>query len=103
MGRGKDEQAVESVHYIAKYNGKESTLTVEELQRAASQAGAAAGTGTSGDMDTSAKAAALRTVEEFRFEHVKALFATRKMAYSNTLIITIWGAYSSMQALVLPD
>lgn len=90
MGRGKDEQAVENVHRIAKYNGKTSNLTIVDLQKAASRAGAAKGLeGT--DMDTSAKAAALRTVEKFKLDHVKALFATPKLAYSTTLIIILWG------------
>lgn len=89
MGRGKDEQAVENVHKIAKYNGKESTLSVVDLQKAASRAGAGKGL-EGGDLDTSAKAAALRTVEKFRFHHVKALFATGRLAYSTTLIIILW-------------
>jgi hypothetical protein len=96
MGRGKDEQAVESVHYIAKYNGKESRLTVEDLQKAAAQAGA-------GDMETSAKAAALRTIERFRFEHVRALFATGRLAYSTTLIIILWGTHVHQACTLLDE
>ena len=93
MGRGKDELAVETVHKIAKYNGKESNLTVEDLQKAASRAGA--GKGPDGaELDTSAKAAALRTVEKFRFNHVRALFTTPRLAYSTSLIIVLWGMCS---------
>jgi hypothetical protein len=32
MGRGKDGEAVEVVHQVAKRNGKESTLTLDSLQ-----------------------------------------------------------------------
>jgi len=96
MGRGKDEEAVESVHYIANYNGKQSNLTLEDLRRAAAQAGA-------GNMETSARAAALRTVERFRFEHVKALFATGRLAYSTTLIIILWGTHAHRVCTVLDE
>ncbi|KAG8760498.1 hypothetical protein FRC14_002887 [Serendipita sp. 396] len=90
MGRGRDEQAVENVHRIADYNGRSSDLSVEDLKKAASKAGAKdIITGEPG-LDTSAKAAVLRTVEEFRLDHVRALFATKKLAYSSTLLIIIW-------------
>jgi MFS family permease len=88
MGRGRDEEAVENVHRIAAYNGKTSDLTVEDLQKAAY----AAGEGKDGkQFDTSGKAAVLRTVERFSLDHVKALFATPRLAYSSTLIIILWG------------
>ena len=32
MGKGKDEEAVKIVHEVARRNGKQSTLTVEELK-----------------------------------------------------------------------
>lgn len=93
MGRGKDEAAVENVHRIAKYNGVESNLTVEDLQAAAAKARQDNGVQ---EMQTDAKAAALRTIERFRFEHVKALFATPRLAYSTTLIIILWGKTPSL-------
>ena len=92
MGRGKDEQAIESVHYIAAYNGKTSTISVEDLRHAARVAGASKQDDLRAEpeMDTSAKAAVKRTVEKFNLEHVKALFATPRLAYSSTLVIIIW-------------
>ncbi|CAG8747976.1 15492_t:CDS:2, partial [Acaulospora colombiana] len=87
MGRGRDEEAVENVHRIAAYNGKTSDLTVADLQKA----GNAVGEGQGGKkLDTSGKAAVLRTVEKFSLDHVKALFATPRLAYSSTLIIILW-------------
>jgi len=94
MGRGRDVEAVEVVHRVAAYNGTTSNLTVEDLTRAAAghlgkrdvvdvekeQAG----------MDTSAQAALRRQVAKYNAGHVKALFATRKLAYSTTLVIIIW-------------
>ncbi|THG96351.1 hypothetical protein EW026_g5462 [Hermanssonia centrifuga] len=43
-----------------------------------------------GNMDTSAKAAALRRLRKFSKGHVKSLFATRKLAYSTSLLIIVW-------------
>jgi hypothetical protein len=88
MGRGKDEEAVKSVHAIAKYNGVESNLTVQDLYDAASKAGEETGVK---EMQTDAKAAARRTLDEFNLDHVKALFATPKLAYSTSIIILLWG------------
>lgn len=56
-------------------------MTVEDLQAC----GALAGTG-----QTDASAAIKRRLEKFNLEHVKALFATKKLAYSTTLIMAIW-------------
>lgn len=94
MGRGRDAEAVENVHKIAAYNGKTTTLTVEDLQKAANRAREKAGLAPvqdKPDIDTSAKGALSRSLEKFSLEHVKALFATPKLAWSTTLIIIIWG------------
>ncbi|KAH7100322.1 MFS general substrate transporter [Auriculariales sp. MPI-PUGE-AT-0066] len=84
MGRGRDEKAVEVVHMIAKKNGTRSNLTVEDLRAVDNNS---AGTG---PMNTSASAAAKRKIASLNTHHVKALFATRKLAYSTTLLIIIW-------------
>jgi len=86
MGRGRDEEAVEVVKKVAAYNGKETTLTLEILQ----EAGRLAAPDEKADLDTSAKAAALRKLQKFDMGHVKPLFATRKLAYSTTLLIILW-------------
>ncbi|OSC97469.1 MFS general substrate transporter [Trametes coccinea BRFM310] len=88
MGRGRDAEAVEVVHRVARYNGRESSLTLEMLQDVERQAGK----GVDGEtaMDTSAKAAVMRKLKMFGGSHVKGLFATRKLAYSTTLLIVVW-------------
>lgn len=82
MGRGRDADAVEVVHKVAKFNGKPCTLTLEDLSRF--DAGPAR-------VDTSAAGAIKRNTEKFKFTHIKALFHSPKMAWSTTLIILIWG------------
>ena len=88
MGRGRDEEAVEVVHKVAEYNGTTSSLTVKMLE----EAGRFAGEGDEAEeMGTSARAAMLRKLRKFDTGHVKPLFATRKLAYSTSLLITLWG------------
>lgn len=95
MGRGRDAEAVAVVAAVARYNGKETTLTLEALKeveaRAAEKSGKAPGERV---LDTSAKAAVLRKLNVFSGDHVKSLFATKKLAYSTTLLIILWGECS---------
>ncbi|OBT51463.1 hypothetical protein VE04_07407 [Pseudogymnoascus sp. 24MN13] len=81
MGKGNDEEAVRIVHEVAKRNGKVSSLTLADLQ-ACDPTGAGA--------QTDAAAALKRKLEKFNLTHVRALFATPKLALSTSLIILIW-------------
>lgn len=90
MGRGRDEDAVAVVHAVAAYNGMQSSLTLEHLQAPGRYAPAG-----HGEMKTGRAAQVRRALSAFRLEHVRALFATRKMAYSTSLLIAIWGASPS--------
>lgn len=86
MGRGQDEKAVEIVHKIAAYNGTTSTLSLDHLRSVE--------TGSNGEkkeMETDAKAAIRRRLSAFSGNHVKSLFATRKLAWSTSLLIILWG------------
>ena len=97
MGRGKDEEAVESVRRIAAFNGRTTNLTVEDLQRAAEGAGEHGGSvGEKGkvEVDKSVIAVVGRNLRRFNASHVKALFHTRRLAWSTSLIILIWGMFS---------
>lgn len=92
MGRGRDAEAVAVVAAVARYNGKETTLTLEALKEVEARAsGKAPGEKV---LDTSAKAAVLRKLNVFSGDHVKSLFATKKLAYSTTLLIILWGECS---------
>lgn len=109
MGRGRDEDAVEVVRKVARYNGVESRLTLEMLQECERVYGSKTGGAVAGDeekgtgedgpelvMETSALAAFRRSVSGFSSDHVSALFATRKLAWSTTLLIVVWGKSSSL-------
>lgn len=88
MGRGRDEEAVTVVHRVAAFNGKTSNLTVAHLRNAGNLVG---DTKDEPWMATSAKGAAIRKIATIDASHVKPLFATRKLAYSTTLLIILWG------------
>ncbi|KAG2129408.1 uncharacterized protein EDB93DRAFT_1265784 [Suillus bovinus] len=82
--------AIEVVHKVAAYNGKTSNLTLEDLQRAGKLTETTIDDGVR--IDTSALAAVQRKMKMGMFSnnHVKSLFATRKMAWSTTILIIIW-------------
>ncbi|KAG8862221.1 hypothetical protein FRB96_001800 [Tulasnella sp. 330] len=82
MGRGRDAEAVEVVHKVAALNGTTSNLTLRDLSRFDK-----AGPG----VDISTQAAIERNVAKFNASHVRALFKTRTIAWSTTLVISIWG------------
>lgn len=84
MGKGKDEEAVKVVHEVAKRNGKSSELTVEDLK-------ACEGFGDGTGVQTGAGATLKRNLEKLNASHVRALFTTRKLAFSTAMIMTIWG------------
>lgn len=81
MGQGRDEDAVRIVHEVAKRNGKTSDLALEDL-RACEPEGYQAATGT--------KDAVARRLEALKFTHVRALFATKKLAWSTGSIMAVW-------------
>ncbi|MCJ1247862.1 hypothetical protein MMC30_005077 [Trapelia coarctata] len=80
MGRGKDAEAVKVVHEVARRNGKTSPLSLADLEAVDQQ----------GQVHTDASAALKRKLEKLNFTHVRALFATPKLAFSTSLIMIIW-------------
>ena len=92
MGHGRDKDAVEVIHKVAKYNGKVSEFTLEELKAVEK-----IGSGNEGKkIETTVKAALQRKLINFDGNHVKPLFATRKLAWSTSLLIIIWGTCVSL-------
>jgi hypothetical protein len=100
MGRGRLGEAVAVVHAIAKYNGRESDLTVDQLEDAGVPRDGSPRSKREDDrdllhppdMDTSAFGAFRRGLKEYDGSLVRILFATRKLAISTSLIIALWGA-----------
>ena len=80
MGRGKDEEAVRVVHEVARINGTTSNLTLADLEVF----------NQTGEQRIDAEAALKRRLEKIRLTHVRALFASFKLAWSTSLIMAIW-------------
>jgi hypothetical protein len=100
MGRGRDQDAVDVMHRVALYNGRTTTLTVEQLTAAGSYASEKMGADDR-RLDTSATGAFKRQLEKVNGDHVRALFATRKLALSTSLLIIIWGTCTCYVLLLL--
>jgi MFS family permease len=86
MGKGRDEEAVRVVHEVARRNGKTSSLTIEDLQVCETLAVP----GTPAQVQTTTAAAFKRNLQKIDASHIKALFATRRLAFSTSLITIIW-------------
>ena len=83
MGRGNDEEAVRIVHEIARRNGKTSSLTIEDLKACEPAVGVV-------HTDATAAAAIKRNLEKLNLTHVRALFSTKKLAFSTGMIMLVW-------------
>jgi hypothetical protein len=101
MGLGRDAEAVEVVHKVAAYNGTTSNLTLDMLLRAERNRQASLNGDSeksrSSVMDTSRLGALYRILREFGWDHITPLFKTRKLAWSTSLLITLWGTQFYVQ------
>lgn len=87
MGKGDDAGAVAIVHEVARRNGKTSSLTLEDLQACNILTSS---TSPFAAQQTTASAAIKRNLQKLDASHVRALFATKKLAYSTSLITLVW-------------
>lgn len=91
VGKGRYQEAVDTLNAVAKYNGTTQPVTVEGFHRIETEFG----NSTNGREEITRKTSLRRTMANFCVEggwkHVKALFLTKKQALSMTLIILIWG------------
>lgn len=91
MGRGRDAEAVDVIHKVAAYNNRTSNLTLEQLTKVGLIEGQASDEEKAAlNMDTSALGAVRRKMAAFSGNHVKSLFATKKMAWSTSILILVW-------------
>ena len=89
MGRGRDADAIKILNKLAAYNGSVNNLTLEQLQKS----GVVAGTESEVEnavVDSSVIGVIKRNLEHMKGEHVKSLFATKKLALSTSLLIVLW-------------
>jgi len=86
MGKGDDKAAVEVVHKVAAHNRTTATTTVDDLERLGVYSGSHSREVATGNV----KDVLRGRLALFNLDHVKPLFATRKLAYSTTLLIILW-------------
>ncbi|TFK67240.1 MFS general substrate transporter [Pluteus cervinus] len=80
IGVGKDDEAVAVIRKMAEFNSTKSNLSVEALVQAG---------GPKKESEPAKNVISKTSI--FALDHIKALFATKKMAYSTSLLISIWG------------
>lgn len=91
MGRGLDAEAIEVLEKIAAYNGGTNHLTLEQLRKTGTIAGfEAEAEGGRTAVSESVATAIRRNLDHLKGEHVKPLFATKKLALSTSLLIVLW-------------
>ncbi|KAK7224320.1 hypothetical protein V2G26_012323 [Clonostachys chloroleuca] len=104
LSKGHDAQAVEAVNYIARYNSKPETLTLDMLQEIDRQIAARDASTNQTNVSDEAQATALTPVQtklstmdimkesfkDFNASNYKALFAGKKMAQHSIVTFLIW-------------
>jgi MFS family permease len=98
MGKGRDKDAVRIVHEVARRNGKTSSCEISHSNQkrhnsllhavtlADLQVCDPVGSGARTDAATALK----RRLEKINLTHVRALFATKKLAFSTSTIMLVW-------------
>ncbi|KAH8202899.1 hypothetical protein TruAng_002952 [Truncatella angustata] len=99
ISKGRDAEAVEAVNYIARYNGKQETLTIEMLQAIDMQtSGQISTTIHDSESATASKPATglsymqilKQSFQDYKSSNVRQLFAGRKMAQHTSVTFLIW-------------
>jgi hypothetical protein len=88
VGRGRDAEAVTVIQRLAAYNGRTCSLTVEQLVAAGESVREKSNSGVD-----QPRIGVLSRTSNYTLDHIKALFETKKLAWSTSLLIAIWGTY----------
>lgn len=99
VGLGKDEEAVEVIRKLAERNGTMTALTATHLREAQdlvtekhSRGSDSAGSIYAVDRaEHASRQPMLSRSSVYGIGHIKALFRTRKLAWSTTLLTALWG------------
>jgi len=89
LSKGRDAEAVETVNYIARYNGRPELLTLAMLQDIDAALGKESAA-TDGRKGLSHKQILLENMKDFKSINFKRLFATRKFAQHTSITWLIW-------------
>lgn len=85
IGKGRDGEAVQIMHRLASYNGTKCSLTLEQLQAV-------------GDVKTRENGKSfISQTSNYTMDHIRSLFATPKLAYSTTLLVSLWSMLTQLK------
>jgi hypothetical protein len=93
LSKGRDVDAVEAVNYIARYNGKQETLTIDMLQAIDAQFAQASGAGIAAAQSSKGltKMQLLKeSLTDYESSNFKKLFKGRGMAQHTSVTFLIW-------------
>lgn len=90
ISRGDNEAAVATLYKIAKINGRETTITLDDLNKIDARYHTPVDLGVKENGLLSRKQVFKNSLAEFRLERVGAVFGSRKQAYSSSLVIFVW-------------
>ncbi|CEP64530.1 MFS transporter LALA0_S12e01002g [Lachancea lanzarotensis] len=90
ISRGDNEAAIATLYQIARINGVEITLTVDDLKRIDEKYISSRSVEVKDNGLLSRKQVFKNSVARFRLERVRAVFGSRKQAYSSSLVILVW-------------
>ncbi|KAF8526272.1 MFS general substrate transporter [Hysterangium stoloniferum] len=82
LAKGRDEEALAVLQNIARKNGKEITLTLDQLL---------AVSGGQPSRKLTASELLKRSFTDISFSHVKPLFSTKRLAINTSITISLWG------------
>ncbi|SCU82110.1 LAMI_0B08966g1_1 [Lachancea mirantina] len=90
MSRGDDEAAVATLHRIAKINGKETSITLQDLKALDEQYPRSWNAEVKDNGRFSEWQIIKNSMEKYNLGHVRAVFCSKKQALSSTLVIFVW-------------
>lgn len=90
MSRGDDEAAIITLHQIAKINGKETSITLDDLKEIDARYPRPDNVEVKEDGLLSGRQIIKNNLAKYKLEHIKQVFGSRKQAYSSSLVIFVW-------------
>lgn len=94
LGQGTDEVAVRVIHQVAARDEKSTWLSLEQFQRIDARLSQSETTETHNTTATALNTSAIdilrRSLRKFTLSKISALFSTRRMAWSTSLMLLLW-------------
>ncbi|SCU81190.1 LADA_0B11672g1_1 [Lachancea dasiensis] len=90
ISRGDNEAAIATLHQIAKINGKETSIKLEDLMEIDRRYHKYENTENDDSGLLSGRQIVRNKLAKYGSEHIKALFGSRKQAYSSLMVIFVW-------------